>query len=142
MKYLLGIDFGGGASKATLLSEEGKIVAESQTGKRKCTFVSRAEIPNIVKSALQKRGSIPSDLPQSTERLPFVLAIGEAPCAMAGTVSDRVVSLPLSDPDALIASIQRLDAPAVLFGSDGDSKALAPRLPPCAPRNRAWERSL
>ena len=27
MKYLLGIDFGGGASKATLLSEEGKIVA-------------------------------------------------------------------------------------------------------------------
>lgn len=29
MKYLLGIDFGGGASKATLLSEEGNIVAES-----------------------------------------------------------------------------------------------------------------
>lgn len=28
MKYLLGIDFGGGASKATLLSEEGIIVAE------------------------------------------------------------------------------------------------------------------
>lgn len=28
MKYLLGIDFGGGASKATLLSEEGNIVAE------------------------------------------------------------------------------------------------------------------
>ncbi len=29
MKYVLGIDFGGGASKATLLSEEGKIVAEN-----------------------------------------------------------------------------------------------------------------
>ena len=28
MKYLLGIDFGGGASKATLLSEKGQIVAE------------------------------------------------------------------------------------------------------------------
>lgn len=28
MKYLLGIDFGGGASKATLLSENGEIVAE------------------------------------------------------------------------------------------------------------------
>ncbi len=27
MKYLLGIDFGGGASKATLLSEEGRIIA-------------------------------------------------------------------------------------------------------------------
>jgi hypothetical protein len=27
MKYLLGIDFGGGASKATLLSELGEIVA-------------------------------------------------------------------------------------------------------------------
>ncbi len=29
MKYLLGIDFGGGSSKATLLSAEGKIVAEA-----------------------------------------------------------------------------------------------------------------
>ncbi len=29
MKYLLGIDFGGGASKATLLSENGNVVAES-----------------------------------------------------------------------------------------------------------------
>ena len=29
MKYLLGIDFGGGSSKATLLSEKGEIVAES-----------------------------------------------------------------------------------------------------------------
>ena len=29
MKYLLGIDFGGGASKATLLCEDGQIVAEN-----------------------------------------------------------------------------------------------------------------
>ena len=29
MKYLLGIDFGGGASKATLLSKQGAIIAES-----------------------------------------------------------------------------------------------------------------
>ena len=29
MKYLVGIDFGGGASKATLLSEIGEIVAEN-----------------------------------------------------------------------------------------------------------------
>ena len=31
MKYLLGIDFGGGASKATLLCENGEICAESTT---------------------------------------------------------------------------------------------------------------
>ena len=29
MKYLLGIDFGGGASKATLIDEMGNITAES-----------------------------------------------------------------------------------------------------------------
>lgn len=29
MKYLLGVDFGGGASKATLLSDDGRIVAEN-----------------------------------------------------------------------------------------------------------------
>ena len=28
MKYLLGIDFGGGSSKATLISVDGKIAAE------------------------------------------------------------------------------------------------------------------
>ena len=31
MKYLLGIDFGGGASKATLLREDGEIVATNTT---------------------------------------------------------------------------------------------------------------
>ncbi|MDD6485234.1 MAG: FGGY family carbohydrate kinase, partial [Clostridiales bacterium] len=31
MKYLLGIDFGGGASKATLLGEDGKVYAQSTT---------------------------------------------------------------------------------------------------------------
>ena len=31
MKYLLGIDFGGGASKATLLSEEGVVCATNTT---------------------------------------------------------------------------------------------------------------
>mgnify|MGYP001326736785 CR=1 FL=1 len=34
MKYLLGIDFGGGASKATLLSESGAVCAESMGGIR------------------------------------------------------------------------------------------------------------
>ena len=29
MKYLLGVDFGGGASKATLISEKGQIIAEN-----------------------------------------------------------------------------------------------------------------
>ena len=29
MKYLLGIDFGGGASKATLINEKGNIIAEN-----------------------------------------------------------------------------------------------------------------
>ena len=29
MKYTLGVDFGGGASKATLLSQEGKVCAEN-----------------------------------------------------------------------------------------------------------------
>ena len=31
MKYLLGIDFGGGASKATLLNQDGKIMATNTT---------------------------------------------------------------------------------------------------------------
>ena len=39
MKYLLGIDFGGGSTKATLINTEGKIIAENSVEYRdNCTY--------------------------------------------------------------------------------------------------------
>jgi len=72
MKYLLGIDFGGGASKATLIEETGKIEATAS-----CEYPTsypapgyaeqdpedwvRATVENI-KSVLEKSGVSPSDI--------------------------------------------------------------------------------
>jgi xylulokinase len=72
MKYLLGIDFGGGASKATLLSTEGNIVATSmleiptsypQQGYAEQDPMDwyRATRENIA-ALLQKSGVAPSDI--------------------------------------------------------------------------------
>ena len=72
MKYLLGIDFGGGASKATLLSESGKIVAtntcEYPTFYPKPGYAEQnpqdwvnATCENI-KGVLDKSGVSPSDI--------------------------------------------------------------------------------
>ena len=72
MKYLLGIDFGGGASKATLLSEEGKICATSTTeyptNYPKPGYAEQAPsdwvdatVKNI-KGVLEKSGVNPSDI--------------------------------------------------------------------------------
>ncbi len=72
MKYLLGIDFGGGASKATLLSEVGEIVAtataEYPTSYPKPGYAEQnpqdwlnATVTNI-KSVLQKSGISPEDI--------------------------------------------------------------------------------
>ena len=72
MKYLLGIDFGGGASKATLLCENGEICATSTT-EYKTYYPSPgyaeqnpsdwfdATVANI-KGVLEKSGVSPSDI--------------------------------------------------------------------------------
>ncbi len=72
MKYLLGIDFGGGASKATLLGENGEIVATSTTeypthypkpgyAEQNPDDWVRATCENIA-NVLQKSGISPSDI--------------------------------------------------------------------------------
>ena len=72
MKYLLGIDFGGGASKATLLSEDGEICAtcttEYSTSYPKPGYAEQnpddwvsATLENI-KGVLKKSGVLPESI--------------------------------------------------------------------------------
>lgn len=72
MKYLLGIDFGGGASKATLLNEQGKIAAENTveypTTYPKPGFAEQSPADWVqatcenIRAVLQKSGINPSDI--------------------------------------------------------------------------------
>ena len=72
MKYLLGIDFGGGASKATLLAEDGTVSAESiyeyPTSYPKSGWAEQnpadwyTAVCKNVRSVLEKSGVSPSDI--------------------------------------------------------------------------------
>lgn len=119
-------DIGAEKDKCGLIGSPTRVLAshENEAGKRKCTFISRDQIPNIVNQALQKQ-AFNTEVSQSRDRLPLVLSVGDAPCDMARTVCDNVVTLPLSDVDTLIKEAERLSPDAILFGSDDTSKRVA-----------------
>lgn len=119
-------DIGAEKDKCGLIGSPTRVLAshENEAGKRKCTFISRDQIPNIVNQALQKQ-AFNTEVSQSRDRLPLVLSVGDAPRDMARTVCDNVVTLPLSDVDTLIKEAERLSPDAILFGSDDTSKRVA-----------------
>lgn len=120
-------DIGAEKDKCGLIGSPTRVLAshENEAGKRKCTFISRDQIPNIVNRSLQKQASGFGKLEKSADRLPLVISVGEAPKDMASTVCDNVITLPLSDTDTLLTEIERLSPDAVLFGSDDASKRIA-----------------
>ena len=70
--YVLGVDFGGGASKATLIDNNGKVVATSKSEYQTITLADggREQVPNDwinatvinIKNVLQKSGADAKDI--------------------------------------------------------------------------------
>ncbi len=100
---------------------------ENTAGRRKCRFISLAELPAVLEKALNesKEATAPAE---SKEKLQKLCIVGQSPMALAQTVSDDITVLPLSDEDTLIKQIKDLAPNAVLWGSDPKSKALAGRI--------------
>ena len=98
---------------------------ENQSGKRKCRFITRDEMDEVITKGLAKarNGNAPSV--RSRERLCGVCIVGEAPRAYAESVSDHVTLIPLLDEDRIVDAIKSLDPSAVLWGTDDRSKRLA-----------------
>lgn len=98
---------------------------ENESGKRKCQFISRDQLPHIIEAALTKNVLPADSTEKSLARLSSVVAVGDAPTQMASSVSDHVHTIPLSDEDTLICALEKLSPDAVLFGSDDTSKRIA-----------------
>ena len=98
---------------------------ENQSGKRKCKWITRAELDAAIAEGLQRSRDRVEEESASGALLPLVCTVGEAPYAFARTVGARIEVLPLSDADDLVERIQRLSPNAVLWGSDARSKRLA-----------------
>ncbi len=100
---------------------------ENQSGKRKCKFISFAQLPDVITQARQKR-----EAPVSTEAdnksLQKVCIIGESPRGFAQSVSENITLLPIATAEELAQRIRLEDPSAVLWGSDPVSKELAAKV--------------
>ncbi len=117
--------------KCGLVGSPTRVLAsfENQSGKRKCTFVRREELADVISRALtaQRQKAAPTD-EMSRERLGKVLSVGEAPRGFAEAVSDNVIEVAPTDADTLAGCILAQDSDAVIWGSDARSKELAARV--------------
>jgi len=100
---------------------------ENHTGKRKCKFISRAELPGIIAGANNKNKVIPS-AQEGLTSLRKVCIVGETPRSFGESVSKHITVLALASAEELVQQIQKEEPSAVLFGSDGVSKELAAKV--------------
>ena len=122
-------DIGANADKIGLKGSPTRVLEtkENASGRRKCKFISREELPDVIKEALAK--SQKSVVNENTgEKLKSIAIVSEAPMDFAKTVCDNITVLPLSDETELINAIKNGDFSAVLWGSDSKSKRLAARV--------------
>ena len=98
---------------------------ENQSGRRKCRFISRAELAQTVAISLERYQKNATQPVIGTERLAHVCIVGKAPADYAKAVSNHVTVLPFESPAELAARILALSPDAVLWASDARSKRLA-----------------
>ena len=102
---------------------------ENQSGKRKCQFITKEELPEVIKAALKNTAkTIAAKETPEKANLPNVMVVGQAPMTLAKTVSNDITCVELSDADTLTALIEKEKPTAVIWGSDVKSKELAARV--------------
>lgn len=119
-------DIGADMTKTGLKGSPTRVLKseENAGGRRKCTFITAAELPAVVAAAKDKAAE-KQQMPVSEKKLQKVLIVGESPRAFAETVADNIEVLPPDTVDALCTAIQAADPDAVLWGTDPWSKRTA-----------------
>lgn len=100
---------------------------ENQSGKRKCRFISRAELPGVIAQA-KKKNELPASVETGKKSLTKVCVVGEAPRIFAEMVSENITVLPIGSAAELEHMIRQEDPSAVLWGTDTLSKELAAKV--------------
>ncbi len=100
---------------------------ENQSGKRKCQFISFAQLPDVIAQARQKKET-PVSVREGNKSLNKVCIVGESPRGFAQTVSKNIVTLPFAAAEELAQKIRQETPDAVLWGSDTVSKDLAAKV--------------
>lgn len=101
---------------------------ENGEGKRKCRFISRDMLGEIIEAARKNEsGRLCEDNP-SREKLTGVISVGEAALEYAESICDDVRVIRLDTAEKIAEEILRSRPSAVIWGSDDISKAVAARV--------------
>ncbi len=101
---------------------------ENTQGRRRCTKITPADLPGVLASAVDTHERKSIALTVSEKKLSHVWIVGESPREMAETVAERLTLIPLEEPKAMAERIRKGKPDAVLWGSDAESKAVAPQV--------------
>ncbi len=98
---------------------------ENEQDRRKCTFVEKEKLPEILKQSLEKAREkvVPEHIEGS--KLSNVWIVGKAPKDMARTISDDITEIALEEPEKIAQEILEGKPEAVLWGSDAESKKIS-----------------
>lgn len=101
---------------------------ENTRDRRRCRFIQPADLETVINESLEKGKQRLVPPTAVGEKLPRVWIVGEAPRAMAHTVSDDITVIDLEEPTVMAEKIRAGQPEAVLWASDPKSKATAPQV--------------
>lgn len=119
-------DIGANIEKCGLQGSPTRVLStyENSSGKRKCRFITLAELPTVLAEA-KRRSAEKITVSASGERLEKVFSVGEDPLEYAKTVSDDITVVEKTSAKEIAALIEKENPGAVLFASDEWSKQTA-----------------
>lgn len=120
-------DIGADVNKCGLIGSPTRVLKtfENESGKRKCKFISFAELKSAIDEGLKKNKEKVAVNTDKTVKLSNVCIVGETPRSFAEMVSDDITVLPLDTAKEIANAITEIKPNAVLWGSDSLSKKLS-----------------
>ena len=111
-----------GGSPTRVLSVE-----ENDKGRRRCTFISSAELPALLES-LAGESAKREEYREAENKMEHIVTVGKKPYARALALAKRVTVIESADFEEICAEVKRLDPDAVLWPADLWGRRTAPRL--------------
>ncbi len=119
-------DIGAEPSKCGLAGSPTRVLKtfENKSGKRKCRFISREMLSEVIGEALN-RDNLSDIKTETSNRLSKVFTVGEDPIEYAKSISVDITVLPFDTAENLAEIIKKEEPSAVIWASDNRSKRLS-----------------
>ena len=121
-------DIGADPARCGLVGSPTRVVRtfENESGKRRCKFIKREELEDVIKAALAKT-KISEKTDKCSKKLDTspVFSVGTAPLDFAKSIHAEPTVIAPYDTETVISMIKAHDPAAIIFGSDAESKRIS-----------------